>query len=189
MKYKTHILTALITGCLLAAKASYASSCEHDHDHSNHREDHSDHNHPSHGDHDHEKTKAGLNGGRLIATVEPHVEFFVTEEGFVQITFLNKANEVVTPEAQAVSLIGGDRQNPVRIRFKKKGDVLISTEALPKENNLPVILSIKPSKASKTVREKFHLNLSDCPTCDYKEYACTCAHQEDGHEGHAGHDH
>ena len=34
------------------------------------------------------------------------------------------------------------------------------------------------------VREKFNLNLADCPTCDFKEYACVCehAHEEDDHD-------
>ena len=195
MKYRNQLLTAVITICLLSiSSASYADdldkSSDHDnaahaeHDHSQHAGDHSDHDHDSHAGHDHGKDKAGLNGGRLITTVEPHLEFFVTEENFVQITFLDEDDQVVAPKKQSVSLIGGDRQNPVRLRFEKKGKVLISSEALPEGNNLPIILSIKPGKESKAVRERFNLNLNDCPTCDYKEYACTCAHGEDGHEGH-----
>lgn len=192
MKHKTHLLTALIAACLITANVSYAESNEHnhsdhaqcEHDHSAHKEDHSGHDHASHDEHDHDEAEAGPNGGRLITSVEPHLEFFVTKEGFVQITFLNEASEIVAPKEQALSLIGGDRQNPVRLRFEQKGKVLISTEALPEGNNLPIILSIKSNKISKTVRERFNLNLSQCPTCDYKEYACTCAHDGDEHEGH-----
>jgi hypothetical protein len=206
MKYRNQLLTALIAACLLATNASYADNDGHDHsahaeckhDHSSehkheHKEEshaghgheaHDGHEHDEHAEHDHHEKQAGPNGGRVITSVEPHLEFFVTEERFVQITFLNDANEVVTPEDQSVSLIGGDRQNPIRLRFVKKGQELVSTEPLPEGNNLPIILSIKRDKASKTVREKFNLNLSDCPTCDYKEYACVCDHGGDGHEGH-----
>lgn len=191
MKYKNQLLTALVAACLLSVNsASYAADHDHSahagHDHSAHADDHSDHDDESHEEHDHDKAEAGPNGGRLVTTVEPHLEFFVTEENFVQVTFLNEKNQAVAPKEQSVSLIGGDRQNPVRLRFEQKGKVLISTEALPEGNNLPIILSIKSNKASKTVREKFTLNLSDCPTCKYKEYACICAHGEDEH---AGHDH
>jgi hypothetical protein len=206
MKYRNQLLTALIAACLLATNASYADNDGHDHsahaeckhDHSSehkheHKEEshaghgheaHDGHEHDEHAEHDHHEKQAGPNGGRVITSVEPHLEFFVTEERFVQITFLNDANEVVTPEDQSVSLIGGDRQNPIRLRFVKKGQELVSTEPLPEGNNLPIILSIKRDKASKTVREKFNLNLRDCPTCDYKEYACVCDHGGDGHEGH-----
>ena len=65
------------------------------------------------------------------------------------------------------------------LKFK---DCLIT--GLPEGNNLPIVLSIKADAKSKTVREKFNLNLSDCPTCKYKEYACVCEHGEDSHEGH-----
>jgi len=209
MKYKTHLLNTLITACLLATNASYAENDGHDHsahaerkhDHSSeHKYEHKEESHAGHGheahdehaEHDHHEKQAGSNGGRLITSVEPHLEFFVTEEGFVQITFLGEDNEILAPKEQTVSLVGGDRQNPVRLGFATKGQVLVSTEPLPDGNNLPIILSIKPDKASKSVREKFNLNLSDCPTCDFKEYACICAHGEEaGEHGDscAGHDH
>lgn len=155
------------------------------HNFGTHKDEHSCHDHDSHKEHNHSKAKAGPNGGRLISTIEPHFEFFLTKERFVQITFLDEKNQAIPFKQQTVSLIGGDRQNPVRLRFKKKGGILISTEALPEINNLPIILSVKPDKASKTVREKFYLNLSQCPTCDYKEYACVCLH---GKEKHGKHD-
>lgn len=181
MTHKTPQHTILlIVACLLMAHASYAENDDHDHsahDHSQHDHGaHDGHEHDEHAGHDHHEKQAGPNGGRLITSIEPHLEFFVTEENFVRITFLNDANEVVIPEKQTVSLIGGDRQNPVRLRFAAKDQALVSTEPLPEGNNLPIILSIKTDESSKTVREKFNLNLSDCPTCDYKEYACTCDH-------------
>jgi hypothetical protein len=206
MKQSKKRLTILIALSLFGWSTSYANHHGNDphYDHSAHsdegyvhsapkdvesKEDHSDHDHASHeghdhGEHDHAKTKAGPNGGRILTSVEPHIEFFVTEDRIVQLSFLNDSEEVIAPEKQAVSLIGGDRQNPVRLRFTKKGNVLVSDKALPAGNNLPIVLSIKADAKSKTIREKFNLNLSDCPTCDYLEYACICAHGEEDHEGH-----
>jgi len=196
------ILTILVSLSLIGASNSYAGP--HDdhsgHDHSTHAEEshdhasHQGHDHASHGDHnhgdheheghDHGEAKAGPNGGRLITSVEPHLEFFVTSERKIQLTFLNDADELVAPGEQIVSLIGGDRQNPVRLRFVSDGSILLSDQTLPEGNNLPVILSIKPDAKSQSIRERFNLNLSDCPTCDYLEYACICEHGEGDHEGH-----
>lgn len=202
MTYKKTLLTTLITFALLSWSTSYADHHGNDanHDHSTHEghdhaahtkadDDHSDHDHESHedhdhGEHDHAEAKAGPNGGRIITAVEPHLEFFVTDARLIQITFLNEDGKAIAPKDQALSLIGGDRQNPVRLRFTKKGNVLVSDKALPEGNNLPIVLSIKADAKSKTIREKFNLNLSDCPTCEYKEYACICEHGEESHEGH-----
>ena len=200
MKQKKHLIAALITCMLLAWSTSYADDHDHSahagetHDHDAHKDaksedDHSEHDHASHEGHEHEEhghaeAKAGPNGGRIITSVEPHFEFYLTKERKIQITFLSDNGKVIAPKEQVVSLIGGDRQNPVRLRFASKGSVLLSDNALPEGNNLPIILSIKPDAKSKTIRERFNLNLSDCPTCDYLEYACICEHGEEDHEGH-----
>jgi hypothetical protein len=194
MKQRKYLITALITCALLTWNTSYAAD-DHDHDaghdHSAHPADAHDHDahkdaksEDDHSEHAHAKAKAGPNGGRIITSVEPHLEFYLTEERMIQITFLNDHGEVIAPEEQVVSLIGGDRQNPIRLRFASKGSVLLSDKALPEGNNLPIILSIKPDAKSKTIRERFNLNTSECPTCKYKEYACICEHGEEDHEGH-----
>ena len=129
-------------------------------------------------DHGHEHTKkhAGPNGGRLITGVSPHAEFFVDAERFAQITFVNAESEVTAPTGQVVSLTGGDRSNPIKLSFTSVDGVLRSTEALPEQPNMPIILSIKPTTDTKAVREKFYLNQSMCGSCDYQEYACICGH-------------
>jgi len=142
------------------------------------------HDHGSHAGHDHEAHVEGAhsddvkmpNGGRLVASVEPHFEFYVTPERFVQITFIGNDGKVVPVAEQKVSAIGGDRSAPTKVEFTKQGDVLLSKEALPEQNNMPMVLQIKVTPGSKTVREKFNLNLNDCPTCSFKEYACACGH-------------
>lgn len=130
-------------------------------------------------DHDHEHIVAGPTGGRLFTSVEPHAEFFVNKENKIEIRFFDDDNEPVAPGAQTVSVIMGDRSAPTKLAFAKAGDKLVSDQAIPKGNLLPTVVQIKPSADAKTVTERFNLNLEDCPTCDYKEYACICDHDHD----------
>ena len=142
---------------------------------------HEGHDHAEHADKDHEGAKAGPNGGKIIVEVEPHLEFFVTEDRKVQITALDKDGKAATIGEQSVSIIAGDRSNPTRMTFSKEGEVLVSDKAFPEGNDFPVVVQIKTTAEAKTVIEKFNLNLEDCPTCSYLEYACTCDHGEHGH--------
>ncbi len=130
-------------------------------------------------DHDHEHIVAGPTGGRLFTSVEPHAEFFVNKENKIEIRFFDDDNEPVAPGAQAVSVIMGERSKPTKLAFAKEGDKLISDKAIPAGNLLPTVVQIKTTADAKTVTERFNLNLSDCPTCDYKEYACICDHEHD----------
>ena len=130
--------------------------------------------------HDHEHAdKAGPNGGKLITEVEPHVEFFVNKDKKVEIRFVDDANKVVAPGEQVIAVTLGDRAAPTKLSFTKEGDKLISDKAVPEGNDLPTVVQIREKEGAKAVTEKFNLNLSDCPTCKNKEYACTCAHGEE----------
>lgn len=147
-------------------------------DHADHA-DHSDHDgDEDHADHDHEEIIAGPNGGRVITSIEPHAEFFVTADRNVQIAFVDDDMKAVPVADQSVTVIAGDRSNPTQLAFTKSGDVLISDKALPDGNDFPVVVQIKATSSAETVRERFNLNLNDCPTCSNKEYACTCEHGE-----------
>lgn len=133
-------------------------------------------------DHDHEHIIAGPTGGRMITEVEPHAEFFVNADNKIEIRFFNHDNELVVPAGQTVSVIMGERSKPTKLAFAKEGDKLISDQAIPAGNLLPTVVQIKAGADAKTVTERFNLNLSDCPTCEYKEYACICDHDHDhGH--------
>jgi hypothetical protein len=135
-----------------------------------------EHGHDEHKGHAHEKKIAGPNGGRVLTKVEPHLEFFVTKDHKVQITAVNDKGKAIPLAAQFVRVIGGSRSKPTILSFTKKGNTLISDKAFPKGKNLPVVVQVKVKPGAKTVIEKFSLNLSDCPGCDYLEYACTCDH-------------
>ncbi len=146
------------------------------------------HDHEGHDHAEHAKKIAGPNGGRVLTGVEPHLEFFVTKDRKVKITAVDDDGKAVSLGEQTVTVTGGSRSKPTRMKFAKDGDSLISDKAFPEGNNLPVVVQIKAKPDAKTVIEKFSLNLSDCPGCDFLEYACTCDHGGD-EEGHEGHDH
>lgn len=133
-----------------------------------------------HEDHDHHQ-KQGPNHGRLLKEVEPHLEFLLLEDRKVQLTFVDDHNKVVPKPDATFSMICGDRKNPTTLTFEKKAEGFTSKEKLPEGKNIPTILRVKPTEdaAKKTIR--FNIDLNDCPTCEYLEYACTCDH--------GGHDH
>ena len=128
------------------------------------------------GEHAHGKNEAGPNGGRVILSVEPHFEFFVTPEGKVKLTFLGEDRKAIAPAGQVVTAIGGDRAKPTKLTFTKEDGYMLSDKPLPDGNMIPIILQVKVSPDAKTVNEKFMVNLADCPGCVHKEYACTCDH-------------
>lgn len=176
-KTNTHVINMKTTLKNLAAFAAIASIAmfsqlyaeEHDHDH--------DH-------HDHSK-EAGPNGGRVLSKIEPHLEFFVTKDRKVQLTALTEELKAVPIADQIVKITAGDRSNPTRMSFTKSGTVLISDKAFPAGDDFPVVVQIKNKSGEKTVIEKFTMDFSPCPTCEYLEYACTCDHGHDDHD----HDH
>lgn len=152
---KSTLLTLAIAALGLALNVSAAEKEKHDHDHA----------------------KAGPTGGKLISEVEPHVEFFVNKENKVEIRFVDDDMKVVAPGEQVISVILGDRSSPTKMTFTKDGDKLISDVAVPEGSDHPTVVQIKTTPDAKAVTEKFTLNLSQCPTCKLKEYACTCEHE------------
>lgn len=136
-------------------------------------------------DHDHEHgVVAGPTGGRLITKVEPHAEFFVNKDDKIEIRFFDHDNELVVPGEQVVSVTMGSRSAPTKLAFAQEGDKLVSDKAIPKGNLLPTVVQIAAKPGGKPVLERFNLDLSQCPTCDFREYACICDHDHE-HE----HDH
>lgn len=133
-------------------------------------------------DHDH-AVKAGPTGGKLITDVEPHVEFFVTKDRKVEIRFVDDANKVVAPGAQVITVTLGDRAKPTKLAFAREGEKLVSDKTVPDGNDYPTVVTIKTDAKAKAVNAKFNLNLSQCPTCEHAEYACTCEHAHGSSDG------
>lgn len=139
-------------------------------------------------DEHHHHAKAGPTGGRLLTKVEPHVEFFVNKDNKVEIRFVDEDNKVVAPAKQIVTVTLGDRRKPTKLAFTQDGDKLISNAPVPEGNNHPTVVQIKVDPKAKVVTERFNLNLSDCPTCEHREYACICEHGDDHDHDHHDHD-
>lgn len=135
------------------------------------------HEHQAHGhDHKHNEMKAGPNGGRIIHAGEHPFELFVREDRKLQITFLNNENEAIAPKAQKITAVTGERSNPTHITFEAENGILLSDKPVPEGDNLPIILNIKSTPDAPMERKRFMLNQNECPSCDYKEYACVCGH-------------
>lgn len=116
------------------------------------------------------------NGGRIIESITPHVEFLVTPDKKVEIRFLDDTGKVVAPGDQVVTVVMGDRAAPTKLTFARDGDKLVSDKPVAEGKALPLVLQIKTSPDSKTVTTKFNLDMANCPTCKHQEYACTCDH-------------
>ena len=174
------IASFFFIGC--SSESQEHASADHGHSHEGeeaHEHEGDTHSHEGEEAHDdHEKKEGGPNGGRIITSVDPRVEFLVNDDRSIQLTFLDDESPAVAPSGKVISLISGDRSNPTVIAFVPKGRSLVSTQKLPEGNVVPVVLQIKSSPSAETIREKFNVNLSECPTCDYQEYACVCEHDD-----------
>lgn len=126
-------------------------------------------------DHHHEKV-AGPNGGRILTSVEPHLEFYRMDDGKLKITAVDDHGKAVAIGDVEVAVTGGDRSNPTKLTFAKDGEALVSDKAFPEGKSLPVVVRIKSSADAKPVYERFKLNLANCPECEHAEYACICDH-------------
>ena len=179
--------------CFAALGVAFLTSCKDSHE----GHDHDDHDHGEHADgehdqadghghdhgedehgHDHVMGTPGPNGGRILTEVEPHLEFKLNDDHSIQIIALTDDAKPAAISTQIVNVTGGDRSAPADLSFSKKGDALVSNATFPKGKNLPVIVSIQTAPDGEPTIARFTLNLSDCPTCDYKEYACICEHAE-----------
>ena len=167
-------VTAMTSFFFIGCSSESQQHASDDNGHSN--EDAHDHEGEAGHDDDHEKKEGGPSGGRIITSVNPRVEFLINDDRTIQLTFLDNQSQPIAPNSQVISLISGDRSNPTMIAFTPKGNALVSTQALPEGNSVPVVLQIKESPTVEIIREKFNANLSECPTCDYQEYACVCGH-------------
>lgn len=112
----------------------------------------------------------------MIVSVEPHVEFFVTEDRKVRLTVLDEGLKPVAVSGQSATVIAGDRSAPTKLSFAPDGTTLLSDGVLPEGNDFPTVVQLKMAPDAEPVIEKFNLNLAECPTCEYREYACTCEH-------------
>ena len=172
------VLLACVTLWLGCQQESSLAKADQDHDHDSVAEKGASgeaDQHDSDGHTDEAKTP-GPNGGRLIASVSPAIEFLVTDERRVKLTFVDSAAEPMDAPEASFSLTGGDRQSPVELSFSRDGEVYMSNEALPDGDIVPVILSISLAGATEPTLERFNVDFSICSECQLVEYACICGH-------------
>jgi len=131
------------------------------------------HDHSKHGGHG---SLAGPNQGRMLHKFQPHAEFFVREDRKVVIRFYTHGGEQKDITKASINVICGERSKPTRLAFEVKDNTQVSTTVLPEGENFPVLIQIKTSEEAAKVTERFQLNLADCPSCENKEYACSCDH-------------
>jgi len=124
----------------------------------------------------HEQKIAGPNGGRLITSVSPRVEFLVTADRKVQLTFVDAAGKAIAPAEQSATVTSGDRSSPTTLTFTRQGDALVSNAPLPEGRIVPTVVQLTPAPGAKPVVERFNVNLAVCAECKHAEYACTCGH-------------
>src|SRR4051812_25227342 len=82
-------------------------------------------------DHKHEKKEPGPNGGRIISSVEPHLEFYVTKDRKVEITALTDELKPGKLGGQVIAVMAGERSKPTKLEFKEEGGRLVSSNTLP----------------------------------------------------------
>lgn len=140
-------------------------------------------------DHDHGHGKPGPTGGRILHEVEPHAEFYVTDDKKVEIRFLDDDLKIIAPADQVVSVTTGERKKPTKLTFVKDGDKLISEQTLPEGQNNPTVVQIRKNADAKAVTIKFNLNLATHPGSNDKEYALGDHDHDHDHKEGDGHDH
>ncbi|MGC6456731.1 MAG: hypothetical protein ACON4R_00025 [Akkermansiaceae bacterium] len=142
------------------------------------------HKHDQDKPHAHEHEIKPPNGGRILHEVEPHVEFFITKDRKVQLTFVNDHGKPVAGGNASIKAVGGKRSAPTNFTFEKTKTGFISKEKLPQGDLVPIVLMFKDGKGKAVKPIRFNVDMKDCPTCDFLEYACVCDHDH----GHS-HDH
>ena len=169
-------INLIITITAFILISSGCAKKDHDHGHS--------HNGHSHDGHSHNTTKKdpGPNGGRILNTMTPALEFFVREDRRVQITALKDLKAIPVNGLTATLMAVTESTQPPLIYQRRR--YFSFGQTTTRGDNIPVILQIK-TRPTTPVKEKIQVNLSGCSTCEYREYACICNHQH-GHQDYLG---
>ena len=120
-----------------------------------------------------EKVEAGPNGGRFLGTENPRPEFLVEKDRKVKITFFGADKKAVTPDKE-VTVIAEAKSGKKTLKMEKKGDSLVSTEALPEGEPYNVVVQVKGASDARPKNFRVPLNLEQCGECKHQEYACVC---------------
>lgn len=128
------------------------------------------------------KPITGPNGGRVVTTDAPHVEFFVEKDRSVVVSFYDKDLKPIKASTQVVSATAEAKSGKVKLAFTPKEGALVSSAPLPEGENYTVVIQVRdtPEAKPKNYRVLFHDEI--CAECKRAEYACIC--DEAGGEAH-----
>lgn len=124
-----------------------------------------------------EKSVAGPKGGRLLATAPHAVEFFVTKDRKVEVTFYDAHQKVVAPGERVVTVTAEPKSGRTPVALVPSETGFVSTAPLPAPGEVyRVVVQIRDSATARPQNYRLDLNLGQCGECKYAEYACACAH-------------
>ena len=121
------------------------------------------------------KPAAGPNGGRILATEPSAVEFFVTADRRVALTFLDAAGKPVAPETQVAVVTAEPAAGKVALPLERSPHGYVSTAPLPAGEPYRVVVQLRPAPGATPKNFRLDLNLALCGECQHAEYACTCS--------------
>jgi hypothetical protein len=127
----------------------------------------------------------GPNGGRIVTTAAPHVEFFVAKDRSVVVSFYDKDLKPEPVAAQVVSATAELKSGKVKLDFATKNGTLVSKSPLPAGDDFTVVLQVRANATGKPTNYRIAFHEEVCGDCKRAEYACVC---EDAGKEHA-HDH
>jgi hypothetical protein len=122
-----------------------------------------------------EKIVAGPKGGRVLES-EPHlVEFLVTKDRRVEVTFYDARRQIVAPGERVVAVMAEPKAGRVAIPLENSPTGFLSTTALPTGEPYRVVVQVRENAGARPRNFRLELNLEPCGGCKLAEYACTCA--------------
>lgn len=128
------------------------------------------------------KPIAGPNGGRIVTTEAPHVEFFVEKDRTVAVTFYDAALKPVAPGTQVISVIAEAKSGKAQFALEKTSTGFVSKQPLPEGDDYTVVVQVRDAAGAKPKNYRVLFHDEICKECKRAEYACIC--DDAGHEEH-----
>lgn len=127
----------------------------------------------------------GPKGGKIVTKEAPHVEFFVTKDRAVIVSFYDQNLKAVPASGQVVTAIAEAKTGKTNLNFAVKDGALVSTSALPEGDGYRIVLQVRDTAEARPKNYRVEFHDEACGECKRAEYACVC---EDA-GAHAGHSH
>lgn len=120
------------------------------------------------------KSVAGPNGGRVLATEPSAVEFLVTADRKVALTFLDATGQPAAPGTQVATVTAEPAAGKVALTLERSPHGYVSLTPLPAGEPYRVVVQVRPAPGATPKNFRLDLNLALCGECRHAEYACTC---------------